>query len=60
MIKGRKLVSGFLVGILVVNLVMNAGATNIKDTKDKAQTLEQQQEQAESEQKSLVTRVREL
>jgi len=57
MIKGRKLVSVLLAGVLAVGFVMNAGATNLKDQK---KTLEQQHDQAEKEKNSLAEKVREL
>lgn len=60
MIKGRRLVSGFLAGMLAVSLVMNVGATNVKNAKDKAETLEEQRDQAESEKNSLAAQVKEL
>lgn len=60
MFKGRKLVSGFLVGILAIGLVMNAGAANLQNAKDKKGTLEQQKNQAESEKNALAEKVRSL
>lgn len=57
MIKGRRLVSVLLAGILAVGFVMNAGATNLKDKKE---TLEDQRNQAEQEKNSLAEKVREL
>lgn len=57
MIKGRRLVSVLLVGVLAVGFVMNAGATNLKNKKD---TLEEQHNQAEKEKNSIAARVREL
>ena len=60
MIKGSKLISGFLVGVLAAGLVMNVGATNIKDAQNKANKLEQQQNKAKAEKNSLVVRVREI
>lgn len=57
MIKGKKLISIVLTGILAVGFVMNAGATNLKDKKD---TLEDQRNQAEQEKDSLAAKVREL
>ena len=57
MFKGRKLVSGFLVGILAIGLVMNAGATNLQNAKDKK---EEQRNQAETEKNSLAEKVRSL
>ncbi len=60
MIKGRRLIRGFLVGILAASFVLNAGASDLQKSKEKQETLEEQKNQAEKEKKSLAEKVRTL
>lgn len=60
MIKGRRLISGFLTGVLVVSLALTAGATDIQNMKEEQKNLQEQRDEAASEEKSLAARVQEL
>ena len=42
MIRGKRLISGFLIGIMVISLALTAGATDIKDMKKEQQQLQEQ------------------
>lgn len=58
--QGRRRTIGLLSLILAISMVLNAGATDINNMKDKQQQLESQQKEAESEKASLAARVKEL
>ena len=60
MIKGKRLISGFLIGIMVISLVLTAGATDIKDMKKEQQQLQEQRDEAASQEKSLSAKVKAL
>lgn len=55
MIKGKKIISALLIGTLCLGMSTQVRATEIDDTKQKAEELQKQKEAAESEQKSLET-----
>lgn len=58
--KGKKVLSGLLVGALAVSMVLTASATDIESMKDKQQQLQEQQKDAQAEKSSLAARVNEL
>lgn len=60
MIKGKRLISGFLIGIMVISLALTAGATDIKDMKKEQQQLQEQRDEAASQEKSLSAKVKAL
>ena len=60
MIKGKRLISGFLIGIMVISLAVTAGATDIKDMKKEQQQLQEQRDEAASQEKSLSAKVKAL
>jgi len=60
MIKGKRFISGFLIGIMVISLVLTAGATDIKDMKKEQQQLQEQRDEAASQEKSLSAKVKAL
>ena len=57
MIKGKKIISALLIGTLCLGMSTQVRATEIDDTKQKAEELQKQKEAAESEQKSLETQL---
>ena len=57
MIKGKKIISALLIGTLCLEMSTQVRATEIDDTKQKAEELQKQKEAAESEQKSLETQL---
>ena len=58
--QGKRVISVLLVGLLTVSMAFSAGATDMKDMKDKQQQLEDQRDKAAAEQDSLEKRVKEL
>lgn len=56
----RRLISMLLVLLLTGTAVLNVGAADIKDMKDKQQQLQNEQKAAEEEQKTLEAKVKEL
>lgn len=60
MIKGKRLISGFLIGIMVISLAVTAGATDIKDMQKEEQKLQNQRNEAAAEQKTLEGKVNQL
>ena len=60
MIKGKRLISGFLIGIMVISLALTAGATDIKDMQKEEQKLQNQRNEAAAEQKTLEGKVNQL
>lgn len=60
MIRGKRLISGFLIGIMVISLALTAGATDIKDMKKEQQQLQEQRDEAASQEKSLSAKVKAL
>lgn len=57
MIKGKKIISALLIGALCFGMTTQVRATEIDDTKQKAEELQKQKEAAESEQQSLATQL---
>ena len=57
MIKGKKIVSVLLVGALCFGMATQVEATEIDETKQKAEELQKKKEAAESEQQSLATQL---
>lgn len=57
---GRKLISGMLIGLLIISFALPANATNIQDAESKEESLEKQKEQAEAEKNSLTAKLNEL
>ena len=55
MIKGKKIISALLIGTLCLGMSTQVRATEIDDTKQKAEELQKQKEAAESEQTKTVT-----
>lgn len=60
MIKGKRLISGFLIGIMVISLAVTAGATDIKDMQKEQQELQNQKNEAAAQQKTLAGKVNQL
>ena len=57
MINGKKIISGMLIGVLCFGMAVQVKATEIEDTKQKAEELQKKKEAAESEQQSLATQL---
>lgn len=60
MIQGKRLISGFLIGVMVISLALTAGATDIKNMEKEQQELQNQRNEAAAEQKTLAGRVNQL
>ena len=60
MIRGKRLISGFLIGIMVISLALTAGATDIKDMQKEQQELQNQKNEAAAQQKTLAGKVNQL
>lgn len=56
----KQIISGLLVVAMSFSMVVNVGATSIKNMKDKEQQLENQKKEAEGEKSSLAARVKEI
>lgn len=57
MIKGKKIISALLIGTLCFGMTTQVRATEIDDTKQKAEELQKKKEAAESEQQSLAAQL---
>ena len=57
MIKGKKIISALLIGTLCFGMTTQVKATEIDDTKQKAEELQKKKEAAESEQQSLAAQL---
>ena len=60
MIQGKRLISGFLIGVMVISLALTAGATDIKNMEKEQQELQNQRNEAAAEQKTLAGKVNQL
>lgn len=60
MIKGRKLISVLLAGMMLVSFALTAGATDIKNMQKEEQELQNQRDEAAAEEKTLTERVNQL
>ena len=58
--QGRRRISGLISLVLAIGMVLNAGATDIKNMKDKQEQLESQQKEVESEKAYLAAKVKKL
>lgn len=60
MIKGKRLISGFLIGVMIISTVLTVGATDIGNMKKEQKELQEQRNEAASQEKSLAAKVQAL